>query len=98
VANSKKTSNANSAKRSDYVSVFSGDAGQRVLSDLMTTFHIGSSSHVSGDSHETSFREGERHAILHIMHKIGKRGDSSWVNDALDDGVVQYSTLEEFGL
>lgn len=98
MAKSKKTSDPNAARRSDYASVFSSESGKRVLSDLMLTFHMGSSSHVGGDSHETAFREGERHVILHIMHKLGKRGDMDWLNDSLDDGTVQYSVLGDFGL
>jgi hypothetical protein len=85
-------------KRDDYQTVFSSEAGNRVLADLMSTFHIGSSSHVSGDSHETSFREGERHVILHIMHKISKRSDPTWLNDKLDQGSVEYTNMKEFGL
>jgi len=83
-------------KRGDYVSVFSSDVGNRVIADLMTTFHWGRSSHSPGDPYETAFREGERHVILHILNSIGKRGDIEWINDRLDSGTIEYSPVQEF--
>ena len=83
-------------RRDDYETVFSSEAGQRVLADLMADFHMGRSSHAAGDSHETAFREGERHVVLHIMNMSGSRSDPEWVNDKLDQGQIEYSSIQEF--
>jgi len=98
VDSSNKENDVVRKKGSDYETVFASAEGLRVLADLMSEFHVGSSSHVPSDSHETAFREGERHVVLHILHKLGKRGDPSWLNDKLDQGTAQYSVLQEFGL
>lgn len=78
-------------KRNDYVDTFTSETGRRVLADLMDTFHMSRSSHVGGDACETAFREGERHAVLHILNKVGKRSDPEWLNRMFDDGTGQYS-------
>ena len=83
-------------RRDDYESLFKTPEGNRVLADLMANFHMGRSSHTSGDSHETAFREGERHVILHIMSMIGQRGDPEWINEKLDQGEIEYSVIQEF--
>ena len=83
-------------RRDDYVTVFNSDTGQRVLADLMSQFHMGRSSHASGDACETAFREGERHVVLHILHMISKRSDPDWMNDKLDQGEIEYSIIQEF--
>ena len=62
----------------------------------MADFHVGRSSHAAGDSHETAFREGERHVVLHIMSMVGQRGDPEWMNDKLDQGQIEYSVIQEF--
>lgn len=83
-------------RKEDYETVFSSKDGQRVLADLMTKFHMGRSSHAAGDSHETAFREGERHVVLHILNMCGKRSDPTWINDKLDQGEIEYSVIQEF--
>ena len=83
-------------RRSDYETVFSSEVGQRVLADLMAHFHMGRSSHTGGDSHETAFREGERHVVLHILNMTGKRSDPEWTNKQLDQGEIEYSVIQEF--
>lgn len=83
-------------RKEDYETVFASAAGARVLADLMTQFHIGRSSHMSGDSHETAFREGERHVVLHIFDMMGKRSNPEWLNDKLDQGEIEYSVIQEF--
>jgi len=70
--------------RTAYEECFSSDLGEKVLLDLMRRFHVGVSSHVSGDPHETAFREGERHVVLHILDMLGERGDARRLNDMLD--------------
>lgn len=85
-----------SRRREDYETVFSSASGKRVVADLMATFHVGRSSHVAGDSHETAFREGERHVVSHIIYMLGKRSDSSWINEKLDQGEIEYSAVQEF--
>ena len=57
---------------------------------------MGRSSHAAGDSHETAFREGERHVVLHIMNMVGKRGDPEWMNSKLDPGQIEYNVIQEF--
>ena len=83
-------------RKQDYETLFSSNNGVRVLSDLMTAFHMGRSSHTGGDSHETAFREGERHVVLHILNMCGKRSDPNWINDKLDQGEIEYSVIQEF--
>ncbi len=83
-------------RKEDYETAFSSLEGQRVLADLMANFHMGRSSHAAGDSHETAFREGERHVVLHILNMTGKRSDPSWINDKLDQGEIEYSVIQEF--
>lgn len=83
-------------RKDDYETLFSSQAGQRVLADLMANFHMGRSCHSADDSHETAFREGERHVVLHILNLTGKRSDPEWVNDKLDQGQIEYSTIQEF--
>ena len=92
----KKHAEGHKRRRADYETVCSSEAGNRVLSDLIATSHTGRSSHVSGDSHETAFREGERHVILHILDMVSKRGDPEWINDKLDQGEIEYSVIQEF--
>tara|TARA_R110000823_G_scaffold206249_1_gene336949 strand:- start:7397 stop:7684 length:288 start_codon:yes stop_codon:yes gene_type:complete len=92
----KKQDDGLQKRKDDYKTVFSSDAGNRVLADLMVQFHVGRSSHMSGDSHETAFREGERHAVLHVLDMMGKRSEPSWLNDKLDQGEIEYSVIQEF--
>ena len=82
-------------KRRDYKESFEGDGGQRVLRDLMMMFHMAKSTHVVSDSHESAFREGERHVILHILYMLGKRSDSEWFTDQFDQTVVDYHDITE---
>ena len=62
----------------------------------MATFHMGRSSHASGDPYETAFREGERHVVLHILNMMGNRSDPEWINNKLDQGEIEYSVIQEF--
>ena len=93
---SKKLDQGHKKRREDYETVFSTKVGGRVLADLMATFHMGRSSHMSGDACETAFREGERHVVLHILDMLGNRGDADWLNDKLDQGEIEYSVIQEF--
>ena len=92
----KKQDNGIKRRKEDYETIFASDAGQRVLADLMSQFHMGRSSHMAGDSHETAFREGERHVVLHILDMTGKRSTPEWLNDKLDQGEIEYSVIQEF--
>lgn len=92
----KKDAQGLKKRRDDYSAVFATDVGQRVLADLMSQFHMGRSSHASGDACETAFREGERHVVLHILHMLSKRSDPDWLNDKLDQGEIEYSIIQEF--
>lgn len=92
----KKNTECIHKRRDDYETVFSSEAGQRVLADLMASFHMGRSSHTSGDSHETAFREGERHVVLHVLSMTGNRSDPDWLNNKLDQGEMEYSVIQEF--
>ncbi len=91
-----KQANGHKRRREDYETVFSSEAGRRVLADLMATFHMGRSSHVPGDSTETAFREGERHVVLHVLDMLANRGDAEWINEKLDQGEIEYSVIQEF--
>lgn len=53
------------ARLRDYRQTFGTQAGRRVLGDLFRSY-LYRSSHVAGDPHETSFREGERNVVLKI--------------------------------
>ena len=83
-------------RKEDYETAVSSLEGQRVLAARMANFHMGRRSHAAGDSHETAFREGERHVVLHILNMTGKRSDPSWINDKLDQGEIEYSVIQEF--
>ena len=84
-------SNAQKKRKEDYRTVFNSPAGMRVLRDMMSTFHMGRSSHAPGDPYETSFREGERHAVLHILDMLGQRSDPEWLTESLDISTVEYA-------
>ena len=51
----------------DFRDVFGTKAGERVLRHLMTQFCVFTSTHMTGDSHESDWREGERHVVLYII-------------------------------
>ena len=87
---------AHKKRKSDYEEVFSTTTGMRVLSDLSSMFHMGRSTHINGDSHEAAYREGQRNVVLHILHMLGRRSDTAWINDCLDQGEVQYTSIQEF--
>ena len=83
-------------KTKDYTDIFETETGQRVLADLMETFHMSHSSHVASNPHETAFREGERHVVLHILSKLGKRSDPSWFVEMSDKSASQYITTNYY--
>ena len=51
----------------EYKRVFGSPDGQKVLHDLMDRFHLLRATHFRGDSHESAFRDGERHVVITIM-------------------------------
>ena len=78
-------------KREDYKITFGSDQGQRVLRDLMSTFHMGRSTHIPGDPHESAFREGERHVLLHILYKVSERSNPEHLVNSLDQADIDYA-------
>lgn len=54
-----------------YRRAFSTDDGKVVLKDLMRFGHFGEASFRADDPHLTSFREGERNAVLRILNLCG---------------------------
>ena len=60
-----------SALKADYLTVFQSDAGRRILAELMETFHVVRPVHGTGNSHETSFRDGQRYVVLYVLSRLG---------------------------
>ena len=58
---------ANDQTKKDFTDLFSTGTGQDVLTHLMGQFQVFSTSHAIGDSHQTSFHEGERNVVLYIL-------------------------------
>lgn len=52
----------------DYRDVFHGEAGGRVLDDLIARF--AGESYCRGDPHHTAYREGQRSVIEHIARTL----------------------------
>jgi hypothetical protein len=64
----KKPAEKQLALLTDYKATFGSAAGQRVLWDLMkTNFMVSSTMAAGASSHELSFREGSRNAVLRIL-------------------------------
>lgn len=61
-------------RRQDYAAVFGGDAGQRVLSDLLRACGTAHSSYVRGDPGHSAFLEGRR-SIGILINRIVKGTD-----------------------
>jgi hypothetical protein len=55
------------ARTRDYKTVFSTDAGKRVLHDMMQAHRVLSSTFVKGDPDSTILHEGERNVVLRIL-------------------------------
>jgi len=56
--------------RGAYHATFLTPSGDRVLKDLYHFCHGMQGTHVTGESHETAFREGQRSVLIRIFHKI----------------------------
>lgn len=52
--------------RTMYTDVFTGTAGEKVLSDLEARCNWRASSYVAGDANATAFEEGKRAVLLHV--------------------------------
>lgn len=57
---------------SDYANTFGTDSGLRVLDDLEKSF--GGSCYTKGDSHDTSYKEGQRDILTRIKELISYSG------------------------
>ena len=53
-----------------YKKVFGNDDGQKVLDDLSRRCHFKTTTNVKGDSHESSYLEGQRAAFLFILNMV----------------------------
>ncbi|NNG04027.1 MAG: hypothetical protein HKM95_07990 [Inquilinus sp.] len=62
-------------RRQDYARVFRGEAGGRVLRDLMRRHFVLRSTQAVGDSHESAFNEGRRAVVLDVLHTLRVRED-----------------------
>lgn len=83
------------AIRRAYASVFAGPEGEMVLDDLKSLGYFDRSTHHVADDggRETSFREGHRHFVLHILEMMREvseeeireavRKDIEWQRDPL---------------
>lgn len=67
-----------------YSQVFTTPEGQYVLNDLMQVCHMLSPTHVTGDAHETAFREGKRNVVLRILQILGT--DSEKLKEMINEG------------
>lgn len=56
--------------RSYYRDTFSSVPGNAVLEHLCKVGHMGSTSYVAGDPHQTSFNEGMRYLVTCILNQI----------------------------
>ncbi len=72
-------------RRQDYRRALGGEAGRRVLRDLMRRRFVVRSTQSAGDSHETAFNEGRRAVVLDVMHAV--RVDEDAVRELLAAGV-----------
>ena len=55
---------------------FGGEAGGRVLRDLMRRHFVLRSTMIAGDSHETAFNEGRRAVVLDVLHALNADEDA----------------------
>ena len=53
-----------------YKKVCGNDDGQKVLDDLSRRCHFKTTTNVKGDSHESSYLEGQRAAFLFILNMV----------------------------
>jgi len=66
--------------KSIYKITFDSPEGQKVLADLKSAYyHRGSYS--KNDSHETSYREGQRSVLIRIINLIKENKNGWWTND-----------------
>lgn len=72
--------------QSAYHAIFSTPDGQLVLRHLMKVGHVTSPTFVAGDSHQTSFREGQRHLALSILRQVNK--DQSELIKQIEEGLA----------
>lgn len=66
----------------DYREVFAGEAGGRVLDDLIARF--AGESYCRGDPHHTAYREGQRSVVEHIARALA-REQTHGHEDSKDD-------------
>jgi len=59
------------AKRTEYISLFSGELGRKILNDLIAN-HCVLSATFSSDPYRTAFNEGQRNVVLRILNMIIK--------------------------
>ena len=61
--------NKEKRRRATYKEVFTTEAGQEVLDDLMKSNYFFTSTQ-TGDSHESAFNEGRRSVVLTILNYV----------------------------
>ena len=55
-----------------YRRTFNTDDGKQVLSDLKKRFAFETTTHVSGDAHQSAFLEGQRASVLLIVRMLAE--------------------------
>lgn len=58
--------------RADVLMTFSTESGKNVLNQLMKQYNVLHSTHVTDNSHETAFLEGQRKVVLDILDIMGR--------------------------
>ncbi len=96
----KKTSKrqtAQKAKLQDYVRTFESDHGQRVLWDLFRETEFLEFNTVAGDPYSTSFNDGRRSVLLHIIGKlkIEPKKLLNIIEKGVEDEIESFNDIDE---
>ena len=83
--------NKEKRRRATYKEVFTTEAGQEVLDDLMKSNYFFTSTQ-TGDSHESAFNEGRRQLVLAILNYVP--GDINTIQARLKDSYERGSSSD----
>jgi hypothetical protein len=75
----------------DYREVFSGEAGERVLRDLMVNYWIYKGL-LEPDPHKTAFNEGQRAVVVDILERIRRKWTPQEFADELTQAQLDYAS------
>jgi hypothetical protein len=62
--------------RGRYISTFRTEAGEAVLDDLMTRFHIFDEIWCGENSHDAAYCEGQRSVVIHILKALQPQAET----------------------